>query len=85
MLRDARFASGIFSNGIAHMSMLASSFLIPFLLERGRGLQPADTGQLVLVMQVTMVSLLDAARLPVRSVPDAALRLGDARRRSASA
>jgi MFS family permease len=56
MLREPRFASGIFSNGIAHMSMLASSFLIPFLLERGRGLHPSDTGQMVLVIQVTMVS-----------------------------
>jgi predicted MFS family arabinose efflux permease len=56
MLREPRFASGIFSNGIAHMSMLASSFLIPFLLERGRGLHPGDTGRLMLMMQVTMVA-----------------------------
>jgi predicted MFS family arabinose efflux permease len=56
MLRDTRFASGIFANGIAHMSMLASSFLIPFLLERGRGLNPSDTGQMMLVMQITMVA-----------------------------
>lgn len=56
MLRDPRFASGIFANGIAHMSMLASSFLIPFLLERGRGLNPSDTGQMMLVMQLTMVT-----------------------------
>src|SRR5688572_18310044 len=56
MLREPRFASGIFSNGIAHMSMLASSFLIPFLLERGRGLNPSDTGQLMVVMQITMVT-----------------------------
>jgi MFS family permease len=56
MLREPRFAGGIFSNGIAHMSMLASSFLIPFLLERGRGLHPADTGQLMLLMQISMVS-----------------------------
>jgi DHA2 family multidrug resistance protein-like MFS transporter len=56
MLREPRFASGIFSNGIAHMSMLASSFLIPFLLERGRGLHPADTGMMMLVMQITMVT-----------------------------
>jgi predicted MFS family arabinose efflux permease len=55
MLREPRFASGIFSNGIAHMSMLASSFLIPFLLERGRGFHPTDTGQMVLVIQITMV------------------------------
>lgn len=56
LLREARFASGIFANGIAHMSMLASSFLLPFLLERGRGMHPTDTGQLMLVMQITMVS-----------------------------
>ncbi|MFN8634837.1 MAG: MFS transporter [Chloroflexota bacterium] len=56
MLKEPRFASGIFSNGIAHMSMLASSFLIPFLLERGRGLTPSDTGHLVMAMQITMVS-----------------------------
>ena len=56
MLRDTRFASGIFANGIAHMSMLASSFLLPFLLERGRGLTPTDTGQLMLIQQITMVS-----------------------------
>jgi predicted MFS family arabinose efflux permease len=56
MLREPRFASGVFSNGIAHMSMLASSFLIPFLLERGRGLHPGDTGQMMTVMQITMVS-----------------------------
>jgi MFS family permease len=54
------------------MSMLASSFLIPFLLERGRGLNPTDTGQMVLVIQVTMVScsllagyLYDRLRTPV--------------------
>ena len=56
MLRETRFASGIFANGIAHMSMLASSFLIPFLLERGRALTPADTGQMMLIQQITMVS-----------------------------
>jgi MFS family permease len=56
MLRNQRFASGIFANGIAHMSMLASSFLIPFLIERGRMMSPSDTGQLVLMMQVTMIA-----------------------------
>ena len=72
MLRDARFASGIFSNGIAHMSMLASSFLIPFLIERGHGMSPSDTGLLVLMMQVTMIVfslgaglLYDRLRTPV--------------------
>ncbi len=56
MLRDGRFASGVLANGIAHMSMLASSFLIPFLLERGRGLNPSDTGRLMLAMQACMLT-----------------------------
>lgn len=56
MLRDQRFASGILANGIAHMSMLASSFLIPFLLERGRELVPTDTGRMMLIQQITMVA-----------------------------
>jgi MFS transporter, DHA2 family, methylenomycin A resistance protein len=74
MLREPRFASGIFANGIAHMSMLASSFLIPFLLERGRGLPPGDTGRMMLVMQITMVTcsllsgyLYDRFRTPLFS------------------
>jgi MFS family permease len=55
MLRDAHFASGVFANGVAHMSMLGSSFLLPFLLERGQGLAPSDTGRLMLAMQVLML------------------------------
>ncbi|MGE3273017.1 MAG: MFS transporter, partial [Chloroflexota bacterium] len=55
MLREARFASGVFANGVAHMSMLASSFLIPFLLERGREWTPVDTGRMMLIQQITMI------------------------------
>ncbi len=55
MLRDGRFAGGVLANGVAHMSMLASSFLLPFLLERGRGLAPTDTGVLLLTMQACML------------------------------
>jgi len=72
MLRDTRFASGIFANGIAHMSMLASSFLLPFLIERGRGLGPTETGLLILMIQVTMIAcslgaglIYDRLRTPV--------------------
>lgn len=72
MLREVPFASGIFANGIAHMSMLGSSFLLPFLLERGRGLAPADTAWLMTSMQVAMLSssllagaLYDRKRTPV--------------------
>ncbi len=74
MLRDAHFASGVLANGIAHMSMLASSFLLPFLLERGRGMTPSDTGFLMLTMQVFMLSgsfalgwLYDRYRTPIFS------------------
>ena len=55
LLREGRFASGVLANGIAHMSMLASSFLLPFLLERGRGMSPTDTGVLMLAMQACML------------------------------
>jgi hypothetical protein len=56
LLRNAAFSSGIAGNGIAHMSMLATSFLLPFLLERGRGLAPTDTGQLMITQQAAMVA-----------------------------
>jgi len=72
MLREGRFASGVLANGIAHMSMLASSFLLPFLLERGHGLVPSDTARLMLAMQACMLVcslgagwLYDRARTPV--------------------
>jgi MFS transporter, DHA2 family, methylenomycin A resistance protein len=55
MLRDPHFGSGVIANGIAHMTMLASSFLLPFLLERGRGMSPSDTGFLMLGMQTFML------------------------------
>lgn len=56
LLRDPTFASGVSTNGIAHMSMLATSLLIPFLLERGRGLTPADTGLLLMAQMISMTT-----------------------------
>ena len=55
MLRDGRFAASIFANGVAHMSMLAAGFVIPFLLERGRGLPPSATRDTLVVMQLATV------------------------------
>jgi MFS transporter, DHA2 family, methylenomycin A resistance protein len=55
LLGNSAFSSGIAGNGIAHMSMLATSFLLPFLLERGRGLTPTHTGQLMITQQAAMV------------------------------
>jgi DHA2 family multidrug resistance protein-like MFS transporter len=55
LLRIPRLSSGVISNGIAHSSMLASSLLIPFLLERGEGLTPTHTQQLMLTQQSSLV------------------------------
>ena len=55
MLRDGRFAASIFANGVAHMSMLSAGFVIPFLLERGRGLPPSATRDTLVVMQLATV------------------------------
>jgi MFS family permease len=56
LVRSARFAAAIAGNGLAHMSMLATGFLMPFLLERGRGLTPGDTGLLLMSQQLAMVA-----------------------------
>jgi hypothetical protein len=48
--------SAMVANGIAHSSMLATSLLIPFLLERGRGYAPTQTAELVLTMQLSLIA-----------------------------
>jgi MFS family permease len=55
MLRDGRFAASVFANGVAHMSMLSAGFVIPFLLERGRGLGPSTTRDTLVAMQAATV------------------------------
>ena len=55
MLRDGRFAASVFANGVAHMSMLSAAFVIPFLLERGRGLGPSVTRDTLVAMQAATV------------------------------
>ncbi|MDO8673564.1 MAG: MFS transporter [Dehalococcoidia bacterium] len=47
-LLDAPFAFSIISNQILHMTMMASSFLMPFLLEKGLGLSPSHTAGIVI-------------------------------------
>jgi len=54
LLRVPRLSAGVVANGIAHSSMLATSLLIPFLLERGQGFTPTQTQQLLLAMQVSL-------------------------------
>jgi DHA2 family multidrug resistance protein-like MFS transporter len=55
LLRTPRLSTGVIANGIAHSSMLASSLLVPFLLERGRGYSPSETQQLLLAQQVSLM------------------------------
>lgn len=75
LLRQTEFATGITANGLAHMGMLATTFLLPFLLERGRGLGPAETGLLLMMQQLSTVTfslllgfLYDRARSPLFSI-----------------
>jgi MFS family permease len=55
ILNNSRLTAGVIANGIAHSSMLATSLLIPFLLEGGRGYTPAETAQVVLTQQTSMI------------------------------
>jgi len=55
LLRIPRLSTGVVANGIAHSSMLATSLIIPFLIERGEGYTPVQTQQLLLVQQVSLI------------------------------
>ena len=55
LLRIPRLSSGVLANGIAHSSMLATSLLIPFLIERGEGYTPTQTQQLSLAMTSSLI------------------------------
>ncbi len=55
LLRSPKLTAGVIANGIAHSSMLATSLLIPFLLERGQGYSPAETQQLMLAQTLSLV------------------------------
>jgi MFS family permease len=64
MMRDGRFAASVFANGVAHMSMLSAAFVIPFLLERGRGFGPSATRDTLVLMQMaTLVCSVGAGWL----------------------
>jgi hypothetical protein len=56
MLRDGHFAASVFANGVAHMSMLSAAFVIPFLLERGRGFGPSVTRDVLVLMQAATLT-----------------------------
>ncbi len=55
LLGNMRLSAGVIANGIAHSSMLATSLLIPFLIQRGRGYTPAQTQQLMLAMTMSLI------------------------------
>lgn len=52
-LRHALFATSIVANGILHMTMMASTFLIPFMIERGLGLTPLFTAGMIATTTLT--------------------------------
>jgi MFS family permease len=56
LLGIPRLSTGVIANGIAHSSMLATSLLIPFLIERGQGYTPRETQQLSLAMQLSLIA-----------------------------
>jgi DHA2 family multidrug resistance protein-like MFS transporter len=55
LLRIPRLSTGVMANGIAHSSMLATSLIIPFLIERGDGYSPVQTQQLLLAQQISLI------------------------------
>ncbi len=70
--RNRRFTAAVVANGIVHSTMMGSSFLLPFLVERGLGLPTAQTGLLLMTMSAcnTVGSLLggivlDRTRSPI--------------------
>jgi MFS family permease len=48
--RNRRFSAAVVANGIVHSTMMGSSFLLPFLVERGFGLSTAQTGILLMTL-----------------------------------
>lgn len=56
LLRTPRLSAGVIANGIAHSSMLATSLIIPFLIERGEGYTPVQTQQLMLAQQLSLIA-----------------------------
>ncbi len=55
--RNALFTGSIVANGILHMTMMAVVFLIPFLVQRGWGMTPIETGLLLLASQVVNMAM----------------------------
>ena len=54
-LRHSLFSTSVGANGIMHMTMMASTFLVPFLVERGLGLTPIYTAGMMITTQVANI------------------------------
>jgi MFS family permease len=50
-LSNGRFTTAVGANGILHMTMMMTTFSTPFLVQRGMGLSPIETGILLTAMQ----------------------------------
>jgi predicted MFS family arabinose efflux permease len=51
---NGAFSFAILANGICHGAMMGSSFLIPFLIERGLGMDARHTGTILMAMALMM-------------------------------
>ncbi len=55
-LKNRLFATSVGANGIMHMTMLASTFLIPFLVERALGFPPLYTAGMLIVTALANIA-----------------------------
>lgn len=53
IFKNGSFSAAVVANGICHSTMMGTTFLFPFLVEKGLGLGPRDTG--VLIMSSTLM------------------------------
>lgn len=56
-LANGRFTSAIGANLVLHMTMMVAVFSVPFLVQRGLGLTPVQTGILLTTMQASTTAM----------------------------
>lgn len=56
-LLNLPFTFSVMGNEILHMTMMASSFLMPFLLEKGLGLSPGHTAGVLIATQIGNIAM----------------------------
>jgi MFS family permease len=56
-LRNGRFTTAVAANGVLHMTMMVAVFSVPFLVQRGLGLTPIQTGIMLTTMQASTTAM----------------------------